>query len=264
MSIKKGLLLVILMAVIVGIWQLLYSPSTETASEVSQVRMVSLFGYNNRAEKTWIINAETGKMDDVKDSELFNVSVRLLSDNADDVVATCDSLNYLGDEAIMKGSVNLAEKDGIRLVTDEAIWNTKGSEISAWDVTISVQSISLVAPVFTYQTDKRRAEISGGVRATIAGSSPMVVNSNQADADKDSIHMNGDVRVQVREEIYAADALGHSFSTDMTVLSGEVVGTFSNGHIFAEELVIHEDKIEARGGVKIDLREAFFGESDGA
>lgn len=254
----------ILVGAAVGIWQLLLPPSSDATSEVSQVRKVSLSGYNDRAEEAWRIDAETGRMRGGEESELSDVSVRLLSDDGDDVLAACDTMSYSGQEAIMEGSVKLEEKDGISLTTNEARWDTAGSEISASDVTISIQSSSVVASLFSYQTDIRRAKLSGGVRAAIAGEPAIEVNSNQADANRDSIDMKGDVLVQIRQETYTAQNLYHHFSSETTTLSGQVTGAFANGQISAHKLVIEKDNIEASGGVEIRLTEGFFEESNGA
>ncbi len=253
----------VLIGVSIGIWQLLSSPAAETKSAISSVRTMSLFGYNDRGETTWIIQAEEGEMEDGKDSELFNVSIRLLSDNSADVLGDCDVLHYIDDQAVMQGAVTFAEQDGISLVTDKAVWETRESEISASDVTINVQSSSLVAPVFRYHTDERQAGLSGGVQAILDGSSPIVVNSDRADADKDSIYMDGNVRVKVRQETYTANTLIYWFDNDTTTLSGKVIGSFSKGRIIADELMIHGDKIEARGGVQINLMQGFFGGNNG-
>ncbi len=261
---KIVFLLVILVGVGIGIWQLLSSPCTETTSVISSVRTMSLFGYNNQGKSIWAIQAETGKMQDGKDSKLFNVSIRLLSDDARDVLGGCDVLSYIDGQAKMKGDVTFTEQDGISLVTDEAFWDTKKSEITASDVTIKVQSSSLVAPIFRYQTDERRAGMSGGIQALLDGSSPIVVTSDQADANKDSICMDGNVRVQVRQEAYTAKSLDYRFSSDETTLSGAVTGAFSGGRIKADELMIHGNQIEAQGGVEINLTQEFFGKTNGA
>jgi lipopolysaccharide assembly outer membrane protein LptD (OstA) len=264
MSRKIALFLVVLAGGGVAIWQLLPSHSSVTTPEVSSVGGMSLFGYDSEGRTTWAIQAEAGEMKDDFDSELFAVSFRLLSEDSTDVLGGCDSMRYVDDQATMKGNVTLIEQGGISLVTDKAIWDTKKSEIRALHVTISVQSGSLVAPTFRYQTDDRFAEMSGGVQGLLYDSSPIVVSSDQADANKNVIHMDGNVRVEVRQETYTAKRLDYNLSDNTTTLSGSVMGAFSDGRITADELVINGNEIKAQGDVQINLMQGFFGESNGA
>lgn len=246
----------------IGIWLLLSSPVPEGTSALSQSSGISLFGYDKQGKITWTVHAKTGDMKKGEESTLSGVSLSFVSGGEDAVKAVCDSLSYLNDEATLTGNVTLTEKGGMRLVTQSADWNTTTREISASDVTIEVQSGSLTAPMFRYQTDERRAVMSGGVHATVDGASVLTVDGDEAEAHADLISITGNVHVYVRDETYTADRLEYSSKDDVTTLSGRVVGTLEHGVITADELVINKNEISASGGVHISLTNGFFGGAD--
>jgi len=263
MSGKWIFLFLILIGGGIGIWLLLSSPVPEGTSALSRAGGISLFGYDSQGEVAWAVHAETGEMEEGKESKLSDVSLLFLSGGEDDVEAACDTLHFSGDEATLSGNVTLTEKGGMRLVTDSANWGTTTREISASDVTITVQSGSITAPEFRYQTDDRHAVMSGGVQATVDSASLLTVTGNEAEAHADLISIDGNVRVHVRDEEYTADRLGYSSKDDVTTLSGGVVGTFAHGAITADELVIRKNEISASGGVHISLTNGFLGGADG-
>jgi len=263
MSGKRIFLLLILVGTGIGIWVLLSSPVPKRTSALSQASGISLFGYDKQGKITWTVHAETGEIEKGEESTLSGVSLRFLSGGADDVEAVCDTLSYSGDEAKLTGNVALTEKGGIHLVTESADWDTMTREISSSDVTIKVQSGSLTAPMFRYQTDERRAVMSGGVHATVDGASVLTVDGDEAEAHADLISITGNVHVYVRDETYTADRLEYSPKDDVTTLSGGVVGTLEHGAITADELVINKNEMSASGGVHISLANGFFGGADG-
>lgn len=212
---------------------------------------------------TWALHAKEGQVKKGKASKLSDVSLRFTSGKKDKLAAACDTLSYSGDRATLAGNVTLSEEGGIRLVTQRADWDTSTREISASDVTIEVQSGSITAPEFYYQTDARRAVMSGGVRATLAGASPITVDGDEAEAHADSVKIDGNVRVHVRDESYTAGHLEYSSTDDVATLSGGVIGTFAHGEITADKLVISDNEVSASGGVHISLRDGFFGGADG-
>ncbi len=260
----KRILIIILLLLIGGgivVWLLLSPPVPKRVSALSQARGISLFGYDKQGKISWAVRAKTGQVEKGKKSTLSDVSLSFLSDKKIEAEARCDTLSYSGDKATLSGNVTLREEGGIRLVTDEADWNTTTREISASDVTITVQSGSITAPNFLYQTDDRRAIMSGGVKASLTGASPLTVDGDKATAHADTVSINGDVRVHVRDEIYTADRLEYSSKNGVTTLSGGVVGIFSHGKITAGKIVIGEHEISASGGVHISLNNGFFGGS---
>jgi len=209
------------------------------------------------------VHAKTGDMKKGEESTLYGVSLSFVSGGEDEVKAECDTLSYSGDEAKLTGNVALTEVGGIHLVTESADWDTTTREISSSDVTIEVQSGSLTAPMFRYQTDERRAVMSGGVHATVDGASVLTVDGDDAEAHADLISITGNVHVYVRDETYTADRLEYSPKDDVTTLSGGLVGTLEHGAITGDELVINKNEISASGGVHISLANGFFGGSDG-
>ena len=245
----------------IAVWLLLSSPAPKRSSALSQARGISLFGYDKQGRTTWAVHAEKGDTKKGEDSTLTDVSLSFLSDKKVEAKAKCDTLSYSGDKATLTGNVTLSEDGRISLVTQRADWNTTASEISASDVTIEVQSGSITAPQFRYQTDDRRAIMSGGVKASLTGELPLTVNGDKADAHADLITIKGNVRVHVRDEIYTADNLEYSSTDDVATLSGGVVGTFSHGEITAAKLVIGKDETSASGSVHIGLKSGFFGGS---
>jgi len=263
MSGKRIFLLLILVGTGIGIWVLLSSPVPKRTSALSQASGISLFGYDKQGKITWTVHAETGEIEKGEESTLSGVSLRFLSGGEDEVKATCDTLSYSGEEAKLTGNVALTEKGGIHLVTESADWDTTTREISSSDVTIKVQSGSLTAPMFRYQTDERRAVMSGGVHATVDGASVLTVDGDEAEAHADLISITGNVHVYVRDETYTADRLEYSPKDDVTTLSGGVVGTLEHGAITADELVINKNEMSASGGVHISLANGFFGGADG-
>ena len=263
MSGKRIFLLLILVGTGIGIWVLLSSPIPEGTSALSQSSGISLFWYDEQGKITWAVHAKTGDMKKGEESTLYGVSLSFVSGGEDEVKAECDTLSYSGDEAKLTGNVALTEVGGIHLVTESADWDTTTREISSSDVTIEVQSGSLTAPMFRYQTDERRAVMSGGVHATVDGASVLTVDGDDAEAHADLISITGNVHVYVRDETYTADRLEYSPKDDVTTLSGGLVGTLEHGSITGDELVINKNEISASGGVHISLANGFFGGSDG-
>ena len=247
----------------IGIWLLLSSPVPEGTSALSQSSGISLFGYDKQGKITWAVHAKTGDMKKGEESTLSGVSLSFVSGGEDEVKAACDTLSYSGDEAKLTGNVALTEVGGIHLVTESADWNTTMREISSSDVTIKVQSGSLTAPLFRYQTDERRAVMSGGVHATVDGTSVLTVDGDEAEAHADLISITGNVHVYARDETYTADRLEYSSKDDVTTLSGGVIGTLAHGAITGDELVINKNEISVSGDVHISLTNGFFGGSDG-
>ena len=246
----------------IGIWLLLSAPVPKGTSSQSRASGVSLFGYDEQGVVSWAVRAKTGEMEEGKESKLSGVSLRFLTSGVDDVEASCDTLLYSGDAAKLSGNVTLSETAGMHLVTESANWDTTTREISASDVTITVQSGSVTAPNFRYQTDERRAVMSGGIQATVDGATLLTVNGDEAEAHAHSISIEGNVRVHVRDEEYTADRLEYSSQDDVTTLSGTVIGAFTHGAITADELVISNNAISASGGVHITLTNGFFGGTD--
>ncbi len=263
MSGKRIFLLLILVGTGIGIWLLLSSPVSEGTSALSQSSGISLFGYDKQGKITWAVHAKTGDMKKGEESTLSGVSLSFVSGGEDEVKAACDTLSYSGDEAKLTGNVALTEVGGIHLVTESADWNTTMREISSSDVTIKVQSGSLTAPLFRYQTDERRAVMSGGVHATVDGTSVLTVDGDEAEAHADLISITGNVHVYARDETYTADCLEYSSKDDVTTLSGGVIGTLAHGAITGDELVINKNEISVSGDVHISLTNGFFGGSDG-
>ena len=262
MSGKRILLILLLIAVGIGLWLLLSSPVPKETSALSRASGLSLFGYDKQGKISWAVHAKTGEVEEGKESRLSDVSLRFLSSGVDDVEARCDTLLYSGDEAKLSGKVTLSEKGGMCLVTESADWDTKAHEISASDVTITLQSGSLTAQEFRYRTDERRAIMSGGVQARIDGASLITVDGDKAEAYEDMFSINGNVHVHVRDESYTADRVEYSSKDDVTTLSGGMVGTFEHGAITADVLAINKDEISASGGVHISLRNGFFRGAD--
>jgi len=215
-------------------------------------------GMMSREKYTWAVHAKTGDMKKGEESTLYGVSLSFVSGGEDEVKAECDTLSYSGDEAKLTGNVALTEVGGIHLVTESADWDTTTREISSSDVTIEVQSGSLTAPMFRYQTDERRAVMSGGVHATVDGASVLTVDGDDAEAHADLISITGNVHVYVRDETYTADRLEYSSKDDVTTLSGGVIGTLAHGAITGDELVINKNEISASGGVTHQSNERLF------
>ena len=264
MSGRRILLLLIVVGAGIAIWLLLSSPVPKRTSALSQASGISLFGYDEQGEIAWAVYAETGEIKEGKESKLSDVSLRFLSSGADDVEAVCDTLHFSDDEAKLTGNVTLTEEGKMCLVTESADWNATTHEISASDVTIEVQSGSVTSPTFRYQTDERRAVMSGGVHATVDGASLLTVDGDEAEAHADWIRIDGNVRVHARDESYTADRLEYSSNDDVTTLSGGVIGTLVHGAITADELVINKNEISASGNVHISLSNGFFGGADGS
>ena len=261
MSGKRIIILLVLIGGGITAWMFLSATTPKVASKPSQAEAsgISLFGYDEQGKVTWAVRAETGQVKKGEESTLSGVSLRFMSDGADELEATCDTLSYSGDEANLIGNVTLAENGGMSLVTQSADWNTTNRQINASDVTINVQSGSVAAPAFSYQTDTQRAIMSGGIQAEIVGASPLTVEGDEAEASGDLIVIDGNVHVYTGDETYTADHLEYSSKGDVTTLSGGVVGTLEHGKITAGELVIGKDEISASGDVHIGLENGFFG-----
>ena len=241
---------------------MLFSPPTpKLASEPSQAVGISLFGYDERGEPAWVVQAEGGQMKKGEESTLSGVSLRFMRDGEDELAATCDTLSYSSDEATLSGNVRLTEEGGLHLVTQRADWNTTAKEIRASDVMIRVQSGSVVAPVFLYQIDERRAVMSGGIEAEFTGASPLTVTGEKAEARAGSIMIDSNVHIYSSDDTYTADHLEYSSDSDVVTLSGDVVGTFPHGQITTSLLIIDKDEISADNNVHISLKNGFFGGS---
>ncbi|MCD6494638.1 hypothetical protein J7K60_01145 [Candidatus Bipolaricaulota bacterium] len=261
MSGKRILFFLVLIGGGITAWLLLSPPAPQVVSDPSQASGISLFGYDEHGKVAWTVQAETGEVKKGEESRLSGVSLRFMSDGADELEATCDTLSYSGDEASLVGNVTLSDSEELSLVTQSADWNTTAKQISASDVTIGVQSGSVSAPVFCYQTEERRAVMSGGIRAELTGASLFTVEGDEAEAQADLIIIDGNVHVYVDGDTYTADHLEYSTKGAIATLSGDVVGSFSHGQITARELVIGKNEVSASGGVRISLKSGFFGGS---
>ena len=101
----------------------------------------------------------------------------------------------------------------------------------------------------------------GGVKASLAGASPITVDGEKATTNADTVSITFFFHDPATTEIYTADRLEYSSKNGVTTLSGGVVGIFSHGKITAGKIVIGEHEISASGGVHISLNNGFFGGS---
>jgi len=260
MSGKRILILTLLIGGGIAAWLVLSStPGPKGTVAVSRASAVSLVGYDEQGETTWIVRAEEGQMEKGKDSQLSHVTLLFTSDDTWTLRGKCDSLSYSDDKATLSGNVVLSEEGGLHLVTNKADWDTASKEIRAGNVTIDVQSASLTAHTFSYRTDKQEAAMGGGVHASLSGKSPLTVTGDRAMAKADSIAIDGNVRVRAGDDTYDASHLEYSSKDGITRLSGGVVGTFVHGTISAGRIRIARDETSATENVHIALDDGFFG-----
>jgi len=252
---RRATLALVFLLLVGGIALLLRlgDPAPAASGPPSAAAGIALFGYDAYGDPAWEAQAEHGDLVD----GVGNLSPIRLSfpDDAGRLAVTADRLVYRADDRRLSGAVTVEREDGLRLQTEEIVWDEAGRQLSANAVTMVLSGLSIEAARFAYRIGSRQTVLSDGVAATITRDPPIRVNGDAAEEADGVVTIAGNVRIESEDGTFRCARLETDTAGERVVLSGEVDGTFRGGTIAARSVEWTSSGWTARGGVtvRIDL-----------
>jgi len=255
MSRAKGILLVFVVAACAAAILFLVLPRGRAPAEETAIRAdgVTLQGYTEQGEITWEIHAALGALEE-STGTLDDVTVRFHNENRPPLEARGDRLVRGASVSRLQGGVLVEQEDGLRLETEELVWDESIDRLAAGPVTVAIEGMVLHAAAFSYDLSARRAEFEGGVEAAVDRDPRVEVRADRAEERDEVLVLEGAVAVRIEGEgELACQALTTDLAGTTLELSGGVEGMLSDVRIAAGALSLNEDGLRARDGAVFEL-----------
>jgi len=260
MSRARTILLVLL---IVGIAAVLFLPRRLDTRDVPFTAAgVTLHTYTDSGELSWEVRAGGGEV--VGDmGTLSDVKIRFVSSDETSLTAAAGHLSRTERESTLTEEVRIERDDGLRLETEEMIWNEGEERLRSGPITLSLRDLTVEGEQFDYDIREKRASITGGVLATIDRDPPVTIFGERAEEANDILAVEGDVRVETDDGVYRCDRI--EAEDEVVRLVGNVVAGFDEGELRADHAEIDPDgRLTATGRVSLHLDLGSEEEADGS
>ena len=254
---------ILLFLLIAGIAAILFLPRRFDTRDVPFTASgVTLHTYSNAGELSWEVRAGGGEV--IGDTgTLSDVEVRFVSSNETSLTATAARLSRTERSSTLTGDVRIERDDGLRLETAEMVWDEDEERLRAGPIMLSLRDLTVEGEQFDYDIRAERAEITGGVLATIDRNPPVTVLGDRAEEANDILAVEGDVRVETDDGVYRCDRI--EAEDDAVRLVGNVVAGFDEGELRADHAEIDPDgRLTATGRVSLHLNLGSEEEADGS
>ncbi|MCD5416667.1 hypothetical protein LR032_06255 [Candidatus Bipolaricaulota bacterium] len=264
---RSRIILALLLVGGVILWLTLPFRPVPPAPAFTRAYGVSFAGHDQYGEMVWRVEAKEGEMAD-DTGRFIDVMVEFFAENSDSLLARGERLTFARGTATLEGRVEIVRGEDYRLITERVVWDEEAEELTAGQVTITMEAGTIEAARFRYDLEDRRSILSGGIRAEIDRVSPLSVTGEAAEEVDGLFIVTGEVTVVGEDGTFHSGRLVYDPEEDTvrllpdeeTILVGDsfVKGTFHEGEIRAGAILLTADGFTGTGGVFLQMNELFF------